>query len=819
VEHAPPDQVTLGIDPQSARSAEARTAGARARKRQRASEGAVLLGRWLAEWVRSRQRTALGRGVLAFQFVTFALVVTYLASTIFRARNTASPFFDGWIGNLGYSGCALLCAWRVVALPRMRPAWAAIALSLGLFTVGNALWTNVVQFWNPVPYPSISDAFFLAFYPVACAGVWMLVRATTPRLAGTIWLDGLIAALGVAALESTIVIGIISRGSKGAGFASYATNLAYPIGDMVLVMMLIVVFSTRAWRPGPLWWTLGAGYGIFALADTVYVVRVTDGTYVTGTPLDSLWLIGTFLVAVAAWERPGTRHEVAPQQQAVVLPALFMLSSLAVVTVDAVWTRLFPLGVVLAILTLAIAIARLGRAYRQLQNLAATKREARTDELTGLGNRRFFFETLDARVQERGSAELAVLMVDLDRFKEINDSLGHLVGDDVLRRLAPRFSAAVGSAGVLARLGGDEFGVIMSPLASIDDATRLADRIREALSQTLVISGMSMRVDASIGIAVCPEHGTTAELLLQKADVAMYDAKRNQRGWEVYASDRDIHTRQRFELLAQLPRALSRHELILHYQPKLDLTAGTVQAVEALVRWQHPKYGLLGPDRFLGLAEHTGLIDALTMEVLDQALTQQAQWRSNGLDLGVAVNISATNLRDEGLPSKVNEVLLRRGVPPSRLTIEITETSLMADPGLAIKILGKLQQIGARISVDDYGTGYASLAYLRSLPINELKLDRSFLAGIPGDAKALSIVRSTIELAHALGLPIVTEGVETKDALDLITSLGSDAAQGYFISRPAPAAELIHSINGFHGLVDAQHRTPRPRQDAPGPAR
>jgi EAL domain-containing protein (putative c-di-GMP-specific phosphodiesterase class I) len=255
---------------------------------------------------------------------------------------------------------------------------------------------------------------------------------------------------------------------------------------------------------------------------------------------------------------------------------------------------------------------------------------------------------------------------------------------------------------------------------------------------------------------------------------------------------------------------------VLYYQPKLDLAAGTVRAVEALVRWQHPTYGLLGPDRFLGLAEHTGLIDALTMEVLDQALTQQATWRRDGLDLDVAVNISVTNLRDEGLPGKIEEALRRRGVAPARLTIEITETSLMADPSLAIKILGQLQQLGARVSVDDYGTGFASLAYLRSLPINELKLDRSFLAGIPGDGKALSIVRSTIELAHTLGLRIVTEGVETHDVLDLITSLGSDAAQGYFISRPAPAAELVHRL-GCRGLIKDHPPAAQPRQIAPAP--
>ncbi len=781
------------------------------RAHRRARKGLAGLPHGFTTWVRPYLRSRTGRALLALQIATGVLVVIYVASTVFRARNTTSPFYDGWIGNLGYGGCAALCAWRALSGRGQRLAWAAIALSLGLFGLGAVLWTTTVQFWNPVPYPSISDVFFLLFYPVAYIGVGLLIRASSPR-SGAIWLDGLIATLGVAALESTVVIGHISYGSQG-NFATVATNLAYPIGDLVLVMMLVVVFAMRGWRPGALWWTLGAGFGIFALADTVYVLRVTSGTYVTGTPLDSLWLIGAFLIAVAAWQRREMRRDLGRQGQPVVVPALFLLSSLSIITVDAVWIPLLPLGVVLAILTLVAATARLGRAYRQLVILAETKREARTDELTGLANRRFFFGTLQARIEESGGlADLAVLMVDLDRFKEINDSLGHQVGDDVLRQLGPRFSAVVGPAGTLARLGGDEFGVIVTPLASVAEATRLADRIRDALTQPLLIGGMSMRVDASIGIAVSPEHGTTAQVLLQKADVAMYEAKRGHRAWELYASGRDIHTRQRFELLAQLPGALTRHELVLYYQPKLDLATSTVGAVEALVRWQHPKHGLLGPDRFVGLAEHTGLIDALTMNVLDQALAQQAQWSRDGLELDVAVNVSTTNLRDEGLPEKVAELLFRRGVAPSRLTIEITETSLMADPDLAIDVLGRLQQLGAHISVDDYGTGFASLAYLRELPVDELKLDRSFLAGIPGDAKALSIVRSTIELAHTLGLRIVTEGVETQEALDLVTALGCDAAQGYFISRPAPAAELAHCLDGFRGAVQWNRRAPQPRR-------
>jgi diguanylate cyclase (GGDEF)-like protein len=755
--------------------------------------GAFL--RVFSGWVDRRRRSRAGRAVLGLEVATGILVVTYIASTIFRAPNTTSTFYDGWVGNLGYGGCAVLCAWRAISQRRQRAAWAAIALSLAFYTTGTVIWTTITQYWTPVRYPTIDDGFFLLFYPAAFAGVALLVRAGTPRLSGTIWLNGLITALGVAALESTVIIGVIAHGNHG-GFAAVATNFAYPTGDLVLVMMLIVVFATRNWRPGPLWWTLAAGLGIFATADTVYVLRVTWGNYVTGTPLDAMWLAGSFLIAIAAWEPRGLRREQARERQPVIVPALFMVSSLGIITVDVVWKTLLPLGVILALLTLLATIGQLGRAYRQLRILAETKREARTDELTGLANRRLFMETLHGCLRDRErSAELAVLMIDLDRFKEINDSLGHPAGDNVLRQLAPRLSAVVGTAGTLARLGGDEFGVIVTPLASVAEATGLADRIRETLTQPLSVARMSMRVDASVGIAVCPEHGNTAEVLLQKADVAMYEAKRNNRGWELYASGRDIHTRQRFELLAQLPAALTRGELVLYYQPKLDLATSTVLEVEALVRWQHPRHGLLTPDAFLGLAEHTGLIDELTMNVLDQALAQQAQWSREGLELDIAVNVSATSLRDEGLPDKILSAMLRWGVAPSRLTFEITETSLMADPGRAIEVLDRLQQLGSGVSVDDYGTGFASLAYLRELPVNELKLDRSFLAGIPGDTKALAIVRSTIELAHTLGLRIVTEGVETQDALDLITALGCDAAQGYLIGRPVPAGQLADSLS------------------------
>jgi len=724
------------------------------------------------------------------QTVTAALIVTYLASTVLRASHSTSTLYDGWVGNLAYLGCAVLCGLRAVAVrDRQRAGWTAVAVGLGLFAAGNLLWTTVVQFLHPVPYPSASDAFFLLFYPVAYLGVGLLVRDTLPsRGSRAIWLDGIIAAFGVAALEATIVIAPISRGNVGDGL-TVATNFAYPIGDLVLVAMLVAVFAVQGWRPDRRWWTLGAGLAVFALADSVYVLRVLAGTYVTGTPLDSLWMLGTFLMASAAWQVRG--RPAAGTTQPVVVPGLFIVASLLIV-VYGTTRRVLPLGIVLATGTLLLGIARMAIAYQQLRTLAETKREARTDELTGLANRRLFYETLRTCLEPgSGRERLAVLMIDLDRFKEINDSLGHRVGDEVLRQLGPRLAAVVEPSATVARLGGDEFGLLLAPLDDPATATAVAERIRDVLHTRFLLDSITLRVDASIGIAVAPDHGSAADVLLQKADIAMYEAKRNHRAWEVYSSFRDNHTRDQLQLMEDVRDAIERRELVLFYQPKLDLATRAVTGVEALVRWQHPVHGLLTPDRFLGLFEQSGLMGPLALDVLDQALAQQAKWAHENVDVSVAVNLSPANLSDVQLPEKVAEVLERKGVPPTSVVLEITEDCLMVDPDQGLGVLDRLHDLGVELSVDDYGTGFSSLAYLRELPVNELKLDRTFLAAAADDRRAVAIIRSTIELAHSLDLRIVAEGVETGDALTLLSDLGCDVAQGYFLGRPAPASSLF----------------------------
>jgi diguanylate cyclase (GGDEF)-like protein len=730
------------------------------------------------------------RSVRALQAVTAALVISFVASTIFRAHGTSIPFFDVWVENIGYACCALVCLARAVSRRPGRWGWAALGTGLLFFTTGSVLFTAVVQYFNPIPSPSIADFAFLADYPLAFLGISLLVRETVPNVSKTIWVDALIAALGVAALEATLVIGPISEGIHG-DFATVATNIAYPIGDAVLVSMVVGVFAVRGWRPGRLWWTLGAGLLLFAGADSIYLLRVTSGTYVVGTPLDSLWAVAAFVMALGAWVgmKPRVRSPRTIQAPNFV-PVLFLLSSVGIV-VYATTHPVLRVGVILATATLVIAIARSAYAFRELRTLADSNREARTDDLTGLPNRRLFFERL-ASCFDAGTTptRLAVLMIDLDRFKEINDSLGHHVGDDVLRQLGPRLTAAVGSTGTVARLGGDEFGLVLSPLTDPAVAVEVADRVRAALRQPFQLEGMSLRVDASIGIALAPGHGTTPESLLQKADIAMFVAKRAHAPWQIYSSEQDQNARERLDLMEALRDAIGRGEIVPYYQPILDLSRGRVIKAEALARWKHPQRGVLAPAVFLDLVSDAGLMEPFTMSVLDQALHQQASWAARGYEIGVSVNISAASLRDESLPDKVEACIAAHRVDASRVTIEITEDCFMADPVQALEILERIRGLGVELSIDDFGTGFSSLTYLRRLPVSELKLDRTFLTGAAGDERAVAVIRSTVNLAHSLGLRIIAEGIENLETLSLVDDLGCDAAQGYLMGRPVPSEEF-----------------------------
>jgi diguanylate cyclase (GGDEF)-like protein len=439
--------------------------------------------------------------------------------------------------------------------------------------------------------------------------------------------------------------------------------------------------------------------------------------------------------------------------------------------------------------------------------------DATHDSLTGLANRRALYTDGQARLVKMPGTRRALLLLDLDKFKEVNDSLGHHAGDQFLVEVAARLRGQVRGGDLLARLGGDEFAVLLED-AGHDEAARVAENLRAALAEPFTtlagssaMGSLTLHSTVSIGIARFPDDGPDLSALLRKADIAMYKAKISGDGHHVYTDTDNADGATRLRTVDELQAAITNDEFVLHYQPKIDLDTGKVHSVEALVRWRHPTRGLLYPDAFLALVEGAGLMRAMTRLVLEMALDQAAQWHAQGQQLTIAVNLSASSLVDADLPQEIFAMLTARGVPPRALQLEITEEFLMADRDRARSILTRLRSGGVQISVDDFGTGYSSLSYLRDLPIDELKLDRSFVFPMADDARAAALVASTIALAHSLGLRMVAEGVETQVAYTELTRLGCDQAQGYFMSRPVPAAELEHWLRN-RPAVDGSARIP-----------
>jgi diguanylate cyclase (GGDEF)-like protein len=608
------------------------------------------------------------------------------------------------------------------------------------------------------------------------------------------WLDGLVAGLGTAAVVASILVGPATS-FEGTRTAT-VVNLAYPLADLLLLMMVVTVVAASGWRPGRRWWLLGAGMATFAIADSLYLVQVANGTFESGTWLDDVWVIGVAAMALAPWVR-SQRHPAvvaaASNARLLIVPILFVTSSLVVLGWQAISQANHdsPVATSLAISTIVACLLRTSLTFREVRALGDAQRLARTDDLTGLPNRRELLERIDLALNDAPAAShTAVLLIDLDRFKEVNDSFGHHVGDELLHLVSVRLQLAMPTGALLARMGGDEFGVLL-PRTDALAAVEIADAICQLLRAPFALEGLLLVVEASTGIALAPEHGRTSSMLLRHADVAMYDAKRMHVSHVVFDEAQHGGARSRLETVAQFRAGLDTGQLVLHYQPLLNLATGEAAGVEALLRWQHPERGLLYPDAFLTLAEQAGLMTRVADRVLEQALHDLQTWRDEFPQLSMSVNLSASNLQDSRLPGLVVRHLAAAGLPPDALTLEITEDVLIADADKAQSVLRELRIIGVWLSVDDYGTGYSSLGYLRELPVHELKLDRSFVGAVATDAQCAAIVRSTIDLSKSLGMQMVAEGVEDPAALALLEAWGCDLAQGFYIARPMPAARLL----------------------------
>ncbi len=455
-------------------------------------------------------------------------------------------------------------------------------------------------------------------------------------------------------------------------------------------------------------------------------------------------------------------------------------------------TRLLTPLVFIVGLLIAALLALVTRGHRRQLVLerAQALNDSQYDPLTGLPNRTLLNDRLDQllRADARAGTKTGLLLIDLDRFKEVNDTFGHQYGDELLRQIGPRLSSVLREVDTVARLGGDEFAVLLPAVGTVADACRIADQLRAALEPSFHIFGVDLNVEASVGVVIAGEHGQEATVLLQRADISMYAAKTQNVGVHIYTADINQHSPARLALLGELRRALDSLDLVVHYQPKIAIRTGELVGAEALVRWVHPSHGLVYPDDFIPLAEHTGLIGPLTHYVLNEALTQIRVWSDSRRPMTVSANLSAGSLLDEHLPDMVQDLLARHQAPPELLILEVTESALMSDPHRANQILERLAAMGVGISIDDFGAGYTSLGQLKTLPISELKIDKSFVMTMTEDTTDAVIVRSLIDLGHNLGITLVAEGVETEQALLALARDGCDVAQGHYFARPMPVA-------------------------------
>lgn len=464
-------------------------------------------------------------------------------------------------------------------------------------------------------------------------------------------------------------------------------------------------------------------------------------------------------------------------------------------------------------------------AAEQSATLESVRYRALHDVLTELPNRALFLDRLDQSVllAQRESACLALLFVDLDRFKQVNDTLGHRIGDLLLQHVGHRLHEVLRESDTVARMGGDEFAIVL-PGADEAGAHTIAQKILQTLEQLILIEGYSVRVGASIGIALYPEHGDSTETLMRRADVAMYVAKRARLGYTTYSPNLDVNTTSRLALAAEIHQAIDGKQLLLHYQPKIDLRSGRMSGVEALVRWRHPVAGLIPPSEFIPVAEQAGFMTPLTHWVIDTALEQCRLWQELGLPLRTAVNLSASNLQDVQTVQVIAEALARWNVSADLLEVEITESAVMEDPDRSLHILTALNRLGLHTAIDDFGAGYSSLAYLARLPVDISKIDRSFVLELTrvgeGPSQEATVVRAMIDFAHSLGLQVVAEGIENRKMLDLLTAMRCDFAQGFYLGAPVPAQDIqIHRTPASGEKADSVRLPPPNGSPLPAPSR
>ena len=765
-----------------------------------------------------RQRRYAGESVLAIVTVLWSAWLLWGSGT--PSTQTVS--------NLGLTAVPLVvavtCIRRGLRLSGpLKASWVLLGASCAAWGIGQTIWTIYeTGLGREVPFPSWADAGYLAAVPLAVAGL-LVMPAAAQSMAGLARniLDGVMVALALFCTSWILVLGPLFA-AGGENLLSTILGLAYPVGDVVTITMLIFALL-RARQGGeaarqPLY-LIGLGLTGIALADSGFVYLTSQTSYTSGSLIDIGWFAGFAVLFVAARrpERPAPTAEdegglrfvsslSVPYTPVVVMATTVLFQHLRGKGLDGTATftamAVLLLIVLRQVLTLRENLALVRNLedrveqrtadHKQLQEELA--HQAFHDSLTGLANRALFKDRVEhalTRLQRR-RRPLAVFFLDLDRFKAINDSFGHASGDALLIAVSRRLRDCVRAEDTVARLGGDEFAVLVENLASESEVRIVADRVKEAFRDPIEIDGRELAVAASIGIALSEAGAETADDLLRNADLAMYRAKAAGGGARQYIPEMHAGMIDRLELESDLRQALARQQLYLVYQPIIDLQSGRVSGAEALLRWQHPTRGVVSPADFIPVAESSGMIVPIGEWVLRQACRDARRWDQipGGEALSVSVNLSGRQLQTSELPSMVPQALLEAGLAPGRLTLEMTESVLIERTDETLALLHELRRMGVRLAIDDFGTGYSSLSYLHRFPVDVVKIDRSFIESLTGEADETSLVGSIIRIGQGMRVTTVAEGIEDAAQLRALERLGCDNGQGFHFARPMSAADF-----------------------------
>jgi diguanylate cyclase (GGDEF)-like protein len=721
-------------------------------------------------------------------------VIAFTASSILKV-SAGRVFFDEFLYpalNLLAAGLIAVRAYRVTA---ERLAWTLIAAGMTCSAMGDVIYAV----WVPDGQsPSAADPAYLAYYPLVYAGLLLLLWARLKRASLLVQLDSLVCALTMAAVAAALTAGPIHTAATHAP-ATVLVGILYPWGDLVLLALAAGMLPIRGWRNEFRWILLVAGFVLFAAADTAYLFETSANSYRVGTLLDACWPASSLLVAMASW---APSSSVVPLPKQGLGPYVKSVACAVVALAVAILGHDSRLATTFAALSLIAIAARFAVTFRDVSMLAESHKHAMTDELTALPNRRSLATALTAASASeslgpsltRTPSRRALLLLNLYEFQEINVSVGRHFGDELLRHIADRLSNSVRREDLLARTGDDAFAILTAEGTDLIAARAQAGRLLEALSEPFALDPITVQVDARIAIALCPGHCDHPQELLNRAETAIPHAKSAKSKIVVYDSAFELYNENDPNLTEELRTALlDGDELTCHYQPKINASDESVHSVEALLRWHHPSRGLLLPEEILPAAERAGLMRKLANRTINLALEQIQSWREQGIAETVAVNLSATNLLDLDLVGTIERLLRTHGLPPDALIIEITESALV-DSVRSRNTVTALQHLGVHISLDDYGTGWSSLARLQDVSVDELKLDRVFVARLAQDPRSVAIVRSTVALAQSLGADLVAEGVEDEVTLSALRQYGCTITQGFVHSPPLPPNDLQHWI-------------------------